>query len=53
MNLFDNMSEELTLMMIELDNYADQGLVEDLVVALEGAHCRACEASQQLRTKAR
>lgn len=49
MNRFDHLSEDLTVMMMELDAFEDQGRVKRLMNALTRAHQEACEMSQALR----
>ena len=52
MNLFDHMSEDLTVMMIELDALPAQPTVTKLIQALGRAHARACKASEVERAAA-
>jgi hypothetical protein len=52
MNLFDHLSEDLTIMMLELDRHPDQDRVKRLLASLTKAHEEACRASQGLRMEA-
>lgn len=49
MNQFDEMSEDLTSMMMTLDREPDQLRVGALLKTLERAHAEACKVSQGLR----
>ena len=49
MNQYDEMSEDLTSMMIVLDGQSDRTGLRPLMKALERAHTEACKASQVLR----
>lgn len=49
MNQYDEMSEDLTSMMIVLDSQTDRTGLKPLMKALERAHKEACKASQVLR----
>lgn len=49
MNLFDHISEDLTILMLELDRQDNPGRVKRLLTALSKAHEEACRISQALR----
>jgi hypothetical protein len=49
MNRFDHLSEDLTIMLMEVAAFPDQPGIKRLIGALTRAHQEACEMSQAVR----